>query len=516
MKTLKVTLKQHTPLIHFQHDQYGATLRASEVKPKLDRFIIAHAFNNEYERCKHYLVGYKFSQKDSEEARREDEEKLNRNLKQKFKDSNYKSLNYKIAVHTNGSSLSVKMESAKDRRTNKTLNKLEAYPLVLSNMGKSIKESVNFVQYDTVDIVIIVRCEQLYNTLKDNIETFFALTNFGQRQDKGFGSFTVLYIEESGKAKVEKRWTDELANGLMPHNTQYFSYRNVHDGKDKHSINKELFEVIDFYWKLLKSGINYTKRNTKLNDDKRTITIKRKNGGTYEKAFLWKYLDSNGVTWEKRKIKEGLLEDKGRNQSKILTSAKAVGDSEQKGNNLPYFFARAHLGCPINGITYKVMTGKPKTDKSGELEQDRNGYPIELSQSYNITIESLVNGKKNDDINRIPSPIIFKPIICEDNTVKIYILLDTKVINALYDDKNKNRMFKFDIKMENRTFKPVDIPLFCKRNKEDTNVFFINYQDLIEKFHEKYGNSFLPVNYKNEPILGNNDNKVKFNFTTKG
>ena len=40
MHTLKVTLKQHTPLIHFQHDQEGATLRASEVKPKLDRFIL--------------------------------------------------------------------------------------------------------------------------------------------------------------------------------------------------------------------------------------------------------------------------------------------------------------------------------------------------------------------------------------------------------------------------------------------------------------------------------------------
>ena len=40
MYTLKFTLKQHTPLIHFQHDQAGATLRASEVKPKLDRFII--------------------------------------------------------------------------------------------------------------------------------------------------------------------------------------------------------------------------------------------------------------------------------------------------------------------------------------------------------------------------------------------------------------------------------------------------------------------------------------------
>lgn len=40
MYQLKFTLKQHTPIIHFQHDQDGATLRTSEVKPKLDRFII--------------------------------------------------------------------------------------------------------------------------------------------------------------------------------------------------------------------------------------------------------------------------------------------------------------------------------------------------------------------------------------------------------------------------------------------------------------------------------------------
>lgn len=63
MKTLKVTLKQHTPLIHFQHDQYGATLRASEVKPKLDKFIILREFDNCYEKCKHYLLGYKYSTK---------------------------------------------------------------------------------------------------------------------------------------------------------------------------------------------------------------------------------------------------------------------------------------------------------------------------------------------------------------------------------------------------------------------------------------------------------------------
>ncbi len=36
---LIVKLKQHTPIIHFQWDQAGATLRATELKPKLDRYI---------------------------------------------------------------------------------------------------------------------------------------------------------------------------------------------------------------------------------------------------------------------------------------------------------------------------------------------------------------------------------------------------------------------------------------------------------------------------------------------
>jgi hypothetical protein len=37
---IEIKLKQITPMIHFQHDETGATLRASEVKPKLDKFII--------------------------------------------------------------------------------------------------------------------------------------------------------------------------------------------------------------------------------------------------------------------------------------------------------------------------------------------------------------------------------------------------------------------------------------------------------------------------------------------
>ena len=37
-KTIK--LKQHTPLLHFQSNEEGATLRVSEVKPRLDKFLL--------------------------------------------------------------------------------------------------------------------------------------------------------------------------------------------------------------------------------------------------------------------------------------------------------------------------------------------------------------------------------------------------------------------------------------------------------------------------------------------
>ncbi|MGB3465250.1 MAG: hypothetical protein WBA74_08270, partial [Cyclobacteriaceae bacterium] len=50
MHQLTFTLAQHTPLIHFQHDQQGATLRATEVKPKLDQYLLTALGNGNYQR----------------------------------------------------------------------------------------------------------------------------------------------------------------------------------------------------------------------------------------------------------------------------------------------------------------------------------------------------------------------------------------------------------------------------------------------------------------------------------
>lgn len=64
MAKLKIQLKQHTPLIHFQSEQPGAILRATEVKPKLDKFLKKYAFPGGFEEYKQYLIGYKTNKKD--------------------------------------------------------------------------------------------------------------------------------------------------------------------------------------------------------------------------------------------------------------------------------------------------------------------------------------------------------------------------------------------------------------------------------------------------------------------
>ena len=42
MIKLHCKLKQQTPMLHFQPDETGVCLRGTEVKPKMDRFIIRH------------------------------------------------------------------------------------------------------------------------------------------------------------------------------------------------------------------------------------------------------------------------------------------------------------------------------------------------------------------------------------------------------------------------------------------------------------------------------------------
>jgi hypothetical protein len=138
---LTFTLKQHTPLIHFQPDQSGATLRATELKPKLDRFLL-----------------------------------------QKFPDLPHRehpngdvSLDYKVKIFFDGK------------------NKI-AYPKPFAKeddeyVAPYFADGVSIEHDGNVEVHFFTFDSQVRKAIDREFPLFLSVTNFGTRGSKGFGSY---------------------------------------------------------------------------------------------------------------------------------------------------------------------------------------------------------------------------------------------------------------------------------------------------------------------------------------
>lgn len=221
MRTLKIILKQHTPMIHFQHEQYGAALRASEVKPKLDKFILKHLGNGNYEegksvaKEKQWLIGK----------------------------GDHPSLNYKMRITAYGNVDDMKLK-VNQRSEHKFTT--ERYPLLLANMGgrKKKSELVNLTMYEETQILLNLENISLYETLQKIIPVFFAINNFGQRSKLGFGSYTVSKINERNIN------TGRENPYFIPQSTYYLQF-NI---DDIYLLNNQkwIFKIIELFWSGLK------------------------------------------------------------------------------------------------------------------------------------------------------------------------------------------------------------------------------------------------------------------------
>lgn len=220
MKQLTVKLKQHTPLIHFQHYQEGATLRASEVKPRLDRYILENLGNGNY--------------KDGCDLADKNGWIIGENA-----------LNYKMRiVPKDKKNFSLKTET--NRKGKKVT---EVFPLILSNMGGKDNEMdlVNFSMYESIELTFNCFLDNIYNIIRNNVITFFVNNNFGQRNNKGFGSFSVIQItDEFGKAEKINSF-NYIEEGSLYLD---FPIGNI----DKIDSQKNIFKIIDIFWKNIKQG----------------------------------------------------------------------------------------------------------------------------------------------------------------------------------------------------------------------------------------------------------------------
>ena len=192
---LELGLKCHAPIIHFQPsvNAKGATLRASEVKPKFDKYLWT---------------------KEPEEL------------------ATYKLLPYKMKFI--------------EKKKKKVINENVTIPLYYAKDQKRMvitNPRIVITCFDPILQKLIVR----------HIKNFFIVTNFGATQGKGYGSFTIIDPEKNDQ--VEQENAEKILMEEFGLKTLYKIDCNQLS-KGLKEIEK-IFEVIENFYKIIKGGINH-------------------------------------------------------------------------------------------------------------------------------------------------------------------------------------------------------------------------------------------------------------------
>lgn len=378
METLIVKLKQQTPLIHFQHDQYGATLRASEVKPKLDRFIITKVGNGNYD------TGIEMLRRENPIVFLSKNDTSSFDYKMKIANANTDRGNeYMIASSINSENI----EMLRSRGVQ-----------VISNTPYFAQESKNKsiinkklrwddipkkgVFYDCNIIVTITVFNQNYriaNLLKQYIQDFFIVHNFGTRQSKGFGVYdvkSISYFDKSGE-KIDVTLNSNIESILKDNFLFVYKKKTLPDFDS-------VFSIINNDYKLLKSGSN----------------------SPYRKSKLMLYFKKCDIRWEKKFLKyffTDIYSNKNNDCYVLKCKEKNKPNYTSADDDLEYMYIRALLGLSEQ---YEFLLNNPPLDdpnnkliikiKSNSSSIQRFQSPL-LFKFYNETIY-LVGNEVNEQI----------------------------------------------------------------------------------------------------------------------
>ncbi len=255
--------------------------------------------------------------------------------------------------------------------------------------------------------------------MRQLIVPFFLLNNFGTRQDKGFGSYSVTSLESN-----EVKLNNEILKSVFIRRTQkpYIKF-------------DELFGFILDEYQLLKSGKNFP---------------------GYKKSELFNYFIDKNIRWEKRYIKHFINSNRILNKELYWNKKSAPIDMENSSRNdyndwtdkqkNDYKYIRALLGL-AEQFEYRVFAER----------KDKNGNWIRAStvDSNKMYLVSLVHKPKpgKEKIERFQSPIFFKVI---DGI--IYLGINDSYKNILGERFEFSLKFKGDKKGVVKNIGTLDVP----------------------------------------------------------
>lgn len=331
-------LVQHTPLIHFQHSEPHACLRATEVKPKLDRFLIEQLEEDDRfgdGRWKKWFVG----------------------------DGSQQSFDYMMRITPNSEQVertqSIERAIARAEHRPPNTNLHEIHKNYFGNMasGNNIQDTIRETFKESLlykdGLTLTIRCfiPELLTLIDEHIRGFFMMHNFGTRQRKGFGSFTVDISTEPNAPKGF-----DLVGKYCPN-----AYYCKLDG----NVNADA--LLDAVWVLsafLRSGFN-------------------RGEGNYVRGFVFRYFqrEKNPLANDKAFVKQKVLRN-------VYNEATRGEHLHPYGNNVRYRYVRGLLGTNENSRFCRAPRGETREDRT----------------VHNIYIHSA------EGVERFPSPLLFKPI----------------------------------------------------------------------------------------------------------
>lgn len=482
---LEFTLRQHTPIIHFQADQKGATLRATELKPKLDRFLIEHVFKNNFEKYKEFLIGY---DEKKEQTKNSFGGKLAFDYKVKIicNDTIVEPIEYHKKKWDNNKNQHVPHNDKDDKPVTTTL------PTFFANMGEEWEKTPKSLVFSKKPIEITIQSfhSKLLDSLKVSFEKFIFRHNFGMRQSKGFGSFSLIEINGNKITPCEfgnYKFNISLHTGITKH-TKQINNKYIEEPTKYFIELFELFSHIHRFHQTIRSGIN--------------------EGGLYFKPFSFSFAKKGQIHWDKRMFKQKFLSK---------TTVDAQIKKHQSNNHEPL----GYIGKNKNNILIRDLLGLSTMQIWRAPRRDEyKGYGFTLrhpKDKEHFPDDYYFKDKRKElitsnDITRFKSPITYKPIKREKNEYDVYIILDQDCVKQLLEKDFKLTIVKEFNQISGhiekaefwRDFDLNDFFQFILQNKDNLDNQLSSRKNTLEKskndkiftdYIEPIYNTFCEVSY---------------------
>lgn len=426
---INIELKQVSPMLHFQGREDGATIRATELKPKLDRFILSWiAFENS-------KITWDKDALNSETLM------LNNCVKELIKEhqdwfidktGEKHALNYKVRIIAGN-----RLNNIKDK--------------CFGNAGYVLKQNKHeYSYYESIFIKIKCFNEDLKNKIIELFPLFIDSTAFGLQQGKGYGNYRVEKIDDKDIPYTIEENIIKIKDHFSKDNDDLLIYK-LELTKDLDYV--AVLNAIANYNRYLKSGLrcgrNYSsvlmKKYLKKDEKKREIINEKK-------AMKHKLAKNYNIDQLIRKDFQGKPID-------IDNNMNASYDEEK------VYYTRGILGFAPT-YTYHLSVEENK-DAFNKLPVNKQGVKKMFEKSFEV--QAKIEKK---EISRFPSPIHFH--LHKNYSIVYLIILNYQILKLQkYDTEIKFKEKFYDNEKQKNTREAIVINAnILNQDQFDCKSFF--------------------------------------------